>query len=165
MSVSPKYFSLTDECFYCPSKRDIRTNNITYNFGIKSCAYHQNNSVGDCNEYMKEKRIVPVKYAITHNKLKEFFDLLGDDFHFKRIGGEIHKEWRLDLGTGPIFVEFIVYDEVKGEWTIPVINVNVNIHKRIPIKDFLIPEILATFPEGTSEKIWMALESLDNGVY
>jgi len=166
MSVSPEYFSLEkDKCFYCSSEKDITTNNIIYNFGIKTCAYHYSNSVDDCNEYMRNKRIVPIKYAITHNKLKEFFDLLYDDFYFKRIGGEIHKEWRLDLGSGLFCVEFIIYDEVKKEWTIPVINVYFNIYKRISINDFLIPEILETFPEGTDKKILVAIDSLNNGVY
>jgi len=156
IALSPQSLTLPDNCFYC-NETHVRSFEIRHNYGIKACFRCGRYAVRDINAFMHREGIIPVDYAMEHNTLKDFTNVLLEEFHVKRSSGVIEIGWTLDTGS-KLNRKFFVYDTATKVWLIPVKKNNLT-------KSISVYEIMHNFPQNTRYIAENAIKVMNTGVY
>ena len=147
-------------CEYCSQTPTFHVT-IQQVFVIIACADHRPWAVRDCNAHMHKNKYVKFKDAKTAG-LAEFLAELKEqegEFLIQRSNGAREMGWKLVDD----WANYLVFSDDQKEWTVHLTNDTV--HKYIPIRWFLDPEVLAAFSPDFCKHVNTAIDVLTKGVY
>jgi len=143
-------------CFYCHAL-DTKVVLIEYNFGMKCCDEHKALAERDCRAFMYRNKQIRLTDAFKDPVVGEFFKTLPKTFPIRRSNGEI-EDWCL-RESSHFDREFL--QVIDGVWSLPVVNLDHTLYRRVAFNDFLDPILLARLPQVTENFKDLVVKTID----